>query len=121
MHHRHLQKNADEIQLYPWHHNKESTRLAVNAMRIHLGCGSSTQLLVSQHTQAFFTPSQFQTLKRSERCAISDPEGPMLNPNLSPAERLLFYFQSQQDLSYCCLFANVHIGEVFVTIKKRRG
>ncbi len=39
MHHGHLQKNADEIQLHLWHHNKESTRLAVNAIKIHLGCG----------------------------------------------------------------------------------
>jgi hypothetical protein len=51
IHHGHLQKDADEIQLYLWHHDQESTRLAVTAMNVHLGCGSATQLLVSQHSR----------------------------------------------------------------------
>ena len=120
-HHGHLQKDANEIQLLLWHHDKESTRLAVNAMNIHLGCGSATQLLVSQHSQVFFTPSQLEALRRSERLTIGNPEAPLASPNLTPAERLFNYLQNEKDLSYCALFANVDIGESLVTVNKKRG
>ena len=121
VHRGHHQKNPNEIQLYLCHHDRESTRLAVNAMTIHLGSGSATQLLVRQHTNSFFMPSQLATLRRSENHAARDPEAPLTNPNLSPAERLLHYLQAQKDLSYCALFANVDIGESFVSIRKKRG
>ena len=121
VHHGHLQKTADEVQLCLWHHNRDSTRLAVNAMSVHLGCGSATQLLVSQHAQVFFTTSQLEALKRAQRQATGNPETPVANLNLTPAERLFNYLQNEKDLSYCALFANVDIGEVLVTVNTKRG
>jgi hypothetical protein len=61
-------------------------------------------------------------LKRSENQAILGNQGALLsNVNLSPAERLFNYLQNEKDLSYCALFANVEIGQVLVTVNKKRG
>lgn len=120
-HHGHLQKDANEVQLFLGHHSREDRRLAVNAMNVHFGCGSATQLLVCQHAEAFFTPTQLEALKRSEQQMSCNPETPLTTPNLTPAERLFNYLQSEKDLSYCALFANVDIGGALVTVNKKRG
>jgi hypothetical protein len=120
-HEGHLQKTADEVQLYLMHHKEESTRLARNAMNIHLGCGSSTQLIVARHTDAFFTLSQLEALKRSRSDSNTIPEVPAININRTAAERLLTYLQCQTDISYCALFANIEIGHAFVSIRKKNG
>jgi hypothetical protein len=100
MHEGHLKKSAEEIQVFLLHHDEESTCLATNAMNIHLGCGSSTQPLVNEHTDAFFTPSQLvEQLKRSRSLNGAVPNVPVPNLNHTAAERLLFFLQSQKDLS----------------------
>jgi hypothetical protein len=65
--------------------------------------------------------SQLQNLKRQKNSTGQCPELPLLDPNLSAAERLINYLQNQPDLSYTALFATAEMANVLVTIKKKKA